>query len=126
VIDLATSIQQIVDEVELWPTRVFNVVSCIVVWLLALFVYHFRSNPKNFQFRQWLRDDRTRFIAGGVVTVALTILKATSPTVDEILRLLGFQVTQSSGVAYGLAIAAFLLGLKPIDGKKEQLQGGNN
>jgi hypothetical protein len=115
-----------VDHVPLWPTRTFNVISCIVVWLLALFVYHFRSNPKNFQFRQWLRDDRTRFIAGGIVTVALTILKATSPTVDEILRLLGFQVTQSSGVAYGLAIAAFLLGLKPINGKKEQLQGGNN
>ena len=110
----------------LWPNRVFNVISCIVVWILGLFVYYFRANPKSFNFREWIRDDKTRFIAGLVVTLCLTILKATSPTVDEILRLLGFQVTQSSGVAYGLAIAAFLLGLKPINGKKEQLQGGNN
>jgi len=99
----------------LWPTRVFNVVSCIVVWHLALFVYYFRAHP-NFTLYGWWKDDRKRFIAGYVVTLALTILKATSSTVDEILRLLGFQVTQSSGVAYGLAIGAFLLGLKkPIN-----------
>ena len=95
-----------------WPHRVFNVVSCIVVWNLVLFVYYFRANPKNFTFAGWWKEDRVRFIAGIVVTFGITLLKATSQSVDEMLRLMGFQVTQSSGVAYGLAIAAFLLGLK--------------
>lgn len=67
----------------------------------------------------WWKDDRTRFIAGTIVTLALVILKATSQVVDDMLKMLGFQVTNSSGVAYGLAIAAFLLGLKTIQKTNE-------
>ena len=99
-----------------WPHRVFNVVSCIVVWHLGLFVHYWRNNQKMFTFNGWWNDDRTRFIAGYIVTLCRTILKATSQAVDEILRLMGFQVTQSSGVAYGLAIFAFLVGFK-INGR---------
>jgi hypothetical protein len=100
------------DQVPMWPTRVFNVISCIVVWMLALFVHAFRQKPKDFTMDQWWLDDRKRFLAGIIVTLAIAILKATSPAVDDVLRTLGFQVTESSGVSYGLAIAAFLLGLK--------------
>ena len=105
------------DHIPLWPTRVLNLLSAVVVWILALFVHNFRANPKEFTFKKWWDEDRVRFVAGGFVTVAITILKATSSTVDEMLQMLGFQVTQSSGVAYGLAIAAFLLGLKTLNGK---------
>lgn len=109
------------DHIAIWPTRVFNVVSCIVVWVLALFTNYWRTHPTSFSFADWWRDDRIRFIGGCVVTLALVILKATSQAVDDMLKLLGFEVTNTSGVAYGLAIAAFLLGLKPaakINGPK--------
>ena len=103
------------DNLPIWPDRVFNVTSCVVVWMLALFCSYWRAHPTHFTFTEWWRDDRTRFIAGCIVTVGLVILKATSNTVDNILRLLGFQISNASGVAYGFAIAAFLLGFKPVE-----------
>jgi len=111
---LLATILQGTDHLPIWPTRVFNVISCIVVWMLALFVSYWRAHPQSFTFTDWWRDDKRRFIAGCVVTVALTILKATSTTVDDLLGFLGFKITNASGIAYGLAIATFLLGLKPI------------
>jgi len=119
-IDLAT-LQQVeravLDNVPLWPQRFFNVVSAIVVWLLVLFYHYWREHAKDFSFDGWWHEDRPRFIAGAVVTVALVILKATSKDVDMILEFLGFKVSNTSGVAYGLAIAVFLLGSK-VNGKK--------
>lgn len=112
-IHLLTTVSQGVDQLPLWPNRFFNVVSCIVVWILALFTNYWRTHPQVFTFSDWWKDDRTRFIAGCVITIALVLLKATSQAVDDMLKLLGFQVGNTSGVAYGLAIAAFLLGLKP-------------
>jgi len=113
ILDLLATVARGADHLPLWPNRVFNVISCIVVWMLALFANYWRTHPTSFNFTDWWKDDRTRFIAGCVTTVALVILKATSPTVDEVLKLIGFQVTNASGAAYGLAIAAFLLSLKP-------------
>ena len=110
---LFAQIAQGVDHLPIWPNRFFNVVSCVVVWVLALFCNYWKTHPTSFTFRDWWRDDRTRFIAASVVTIALVLLKATSQAVDDMLKLLGFQVSNTSGVAYGLAIAAFLLGLKP-------------
>jgi len=110
----AATVAQGTDHLPLWPNRIFNVVSCVVVWQLAQFVSYWRAHPQSFTFADWWRDDRTRFIAGCVVTVALVMLKATSSTVDQLMELLGFKVTNSSGVAYGFAIATFLLGLKPV------------
>jgi|SRR4030095_3713344 hypothetical protein len=99
------------DNIVFWPTRVFNVISCIVVWMLALFGNYLRNNFGSFSFSGWWQADRNRFIAGFVVTLGIVLLKATSPTVDILLKDLGFEVKESSGVAYGLAIAAFLLAL---------------
>jgi hypothetical protein len=107
------------DQVPLWPSRVFNVISCIVTWHLALFVSGFRDKIKEFSFANWWKDNRNQFVAGYIVTFSIVILKATSPTVDTILKSLGFQITESSGVSYGLAIAAFLLGLKTANGQKQ-------
>jgi len=112
--ELLATIAQGTDHLPIWPNRVFNVISCVVVWVLALFMSYWRAHPIAFTFTDWWRDDRTRFIGGCVVTVALVMLKATSTTVDQIMELLGFKVTNSSGVAYGFAIATFLLGLKPV------------
>ena len=112
--DLLAVTAQGTDHLPIWPNRVFNVVSCVTVWMLALFVSYWKAHPQSFTFFDWWRDDRTRFIGGCVVTVALVILKATSNTVDQFLELLGFQVSNSSGVAYGFAIATFLMGLKPV------------
>jgi hypothetical protein len=105
------------DHDPLWPTRVFNVISCIVVWNLALFGHYFRIHQKDFSLAGWWKEDRVRFIGGTIATLGLVILKATSPAVDDMLKMIGFQVTNSSGIAYGLAIAAFLLGLKAINNK---------
>jgi hypothetical protein len=102
------------DQLPIWPNRIFNVISCVTVWMLALFVSYWKAHPQAFTFVDWWRDDRTRFIAGCVVTIGLVILKATSTGVDEMLKLLGFEVSNTSGVAYGLAIAAFLQALKPV------------
>jgi hypothetical protein len=111
---LAIVTAQGTDHLPIWPNRVFNVVSCVTVWMLALFVSYWKAHPKYFTFADWWRDDRMRFVGGCVITVALVILKATSSTVDDVLKLLGFQVSNTSGVAYGFAIATFLLGLKPV------------
>ena len=108
---LAITTHQVVDEVALFPQRFFNVISCIVTWGLFLFVQHWKAHPNDFQFTRWWKDDRGRIIAATVITLALVILKATSQDVDKLLEFLGFKVSNSSGIAYGLAIAAFL-GLK--------------
>jgi len=106
--------QQALDKVAIWPQRFFNVVSCIVTWGLFMFVQYWRAHPQDFNFASWWKDDRTRIIAASVVTFALVILKATSNDVDKLLEFLGFKVTNSSGIAYGLAIAAFLgMAVKP-------------
>jgi len=88
--------------------------------MLALFVSYWKAHPQSFTFYDWWRDDRTRFIAGCVVTVALVLLKATSTTVDQFMELLGFKVTNSSGVAYGFAIATFLQAWKPVQKKSDE------
>ena len=113
---LLTALQQLehaIDEVPLWPQRFFNVVSCIVTWALFLFVQHWRLHPEDFSFGVWWKADRGRVIGASVVTLSLVILKATSKDVDVLLEFLGFRVSNTSGIAYGLAIAAFLMGLKP-------------
>ena len=114
------------DQLPIWPNRTFNVISCVVVWMLALFASYWRAHPQSFTFSDWCRDDRSRFIAGCVVTVALVILKATSTTVDDVLKLLGFQVSNTSGVAYGFAVATFLLGLKPVQKQNGKQNGEPN
>jgi hypothetical protein len=111
---IATTVAQGTDQLPLWPNRVFNVISCVVVWVLALFASYWKSHPQSFTLSDWWRDDQTRFTAGLIATIGLVILKATSTTVDDILKLIGFQVTNASGAAYGFAIATFLLGLKPV------------
>jgi hypothetical protein len=114
------------DQLPIWPNRVFNVISCVVVWQLALFISYWRMHPQVFTLSDWWRDDKPRFFAGWVITLALVILKATSTTVDDVLKMLGFQISNTSGVAYGFAIATFLMGLKPVqkgdknNAKKEQ------
>ena len=108
-----------IDHVPMWPQRFFNVISAVVTWTLLLFLQYWKANAKTFNFHDWWAQDRTRFIAGSVVTVALVILKATSKDIDILLEFLGFKVTNTSGIAYGLAIAAFLLGLKTANGKTE-------
>src|SRR5262245_61221527 len=118
---IVAAIAQGTDHLPIWPNRIFNVISCVVVWVLALFCSYWRAHPQSFTFFDWWRDDRTRFIAGCVVTVALVALKATSTTVDQIMELLGFKVTNSSGVAYGFAVATFLQALKPV--QKQQQNG---
>ena len=118
---LLLALSQGTDQLPIWPNRVFNVISAVTVWTLALFASYWKAHPQSFKFSDWWRDDRTRFIAGCVVTLAVVILKATSTGVDEMLKLLGFQVSNTSGVAYGLAIAAFLQALKPV-----QKQNGKN
>jgi len=112
-IHLLITAQQIHDQVPLWPQRFFNVISCIVTWGLFLFIQHWRVHAQDFSFAQWWKSDRGRIIAASVITAALTILKATSKDVDMLLEFLGFKVSNTSGVAYGLAIAAFLMGLQP-------------
>jgi len=97
----------------MWPQRFFNVVSAVVTWALFLFVQHWRVHPDDFSFKGWWDADRGRIIAASVITIAIVILKATSSDVDRVLEFLGFKVSNTSGVAYGLAIAAFLMGLKP-------------
>jgi hypothetical protein len=116
---ILAEITQGADHLPIWPNRVFNVISTIVVWQLALFANYWKTHPTSFTFQDWWRDDKTRFIGGCIVTVGLVVLKATSQSVDEMLKLLGFQVSNTSGVAYGLAIAAFLLGFKPAAKKEE-------
>jgi hypothetical protein len=116
---IASTVPQGTDQLALWPNRVFNVISCVVVWQLALFVSYWRMHPAVFSFSDWWRDDKTRFAAGWVITIGLVILKATSSTVDDVLKLLGFQISNTSGVAYGFAIATILLGVRPV-------QKGNN
>jgi hypothetical protein len=111
---LAITAAQGTDHLPIWPNRVFNVISCVVVWQLALFISYWRERPTSFSFSDWWRDDKPRFIAGLVITVALVILKATSTTVDDVLKMLGFQISNTSGVAYGFAIATILLGVKPV------------
>jgi len=110
---LFATIAQGTDHLPIWPNRVFNVISCAVVWMLSLFANYWRTHPTSFTFSDWWRDDRTRFVAGCVTTLALVILKATSTTMDQILELLGFKVANTTGASYGFAIAAFLLSLKP-------------
>jgi len=101
------------DQIPLWPQRFFNVVSAVVTWGLFLFIQHWRIHSNDFSFKQWWDADRGRIIAASVITIAIAILKATSTDVDRVLEFLGFKVSNTSGVAYGLAIAAFLMGLKP-------------
>jgi hypothetical protein len=120
---LTVIVAQGTDQLPLWPNRAFNVISCVVVWMLALFASYWKSHPQSFTIKDWWRDDQTRFTAGLIATIGLVILKATSTTVDDILKLIGFQVTTASGAAYGFAIATFLLGLKSIT--KEQNWNGN-
>ena len=118
-IEIATlqQIEQAIDNVPLFPQRFFNVISCIVTWGLFLFVQHWRAHPQDFSFGVWWEADRGRIIAASVVTLALVILKATSKDVDMLLEFLGFRVSNTSGIAYGLAIAAFL-GLKQKKNKQ--------
>lgn len=119
---LATTLQQIeqaIDAVPMFPQRFFNVISCIVTWALFLFIQHWRTHPQDFSFAVWWQDDRGRIIAASVVTIALVILKATSKDVDMLLEFLGFRVSNTSGIAYGLAIAAFL-------GLKQKKNGNGN
>src|SRR6516164_1437971 len=113
-IDLIATFEQIeraVDNVPIWPQRFFNVISCIVTWGLFLFVQHWKAHATDFSFSEWWQTDRGRIIAATVVTMGLVILKATSKDVDLLLEFLGFRVSNTSGVAYGLAIAAFLMGM---------------
>jgi hypothetical protein len=105
-------VERAVDNVPIWPQRFFNVISCIVTWALFLFVQHWRTHAADFSFSVWWNEDRGRILAAMVVTLALVILKATSKDVDMLLEFLGFRVSNTSGIAYGLAIAAFLVGLK--------------
>jgi hypothetical protein len=90
-----------------------------MVWVLALFISYWKTHPQQFTLREWWSDDKQRFLGGCFITIALVVLKATSNTVDDILKLLGFQVSNTSGVAYGFAIATFLLGLKPVQKKTD-------
>ena len=108
------------EQIAIWPQRFFNVVSCIVTWGLFLFIQHWRVHPNDFSFARWWEADRSRIIAASVVTIALVILKATSKDVDQLLEFLGFRISNSSGIAYGLAIAAFLMGLKPKTKAREE------
>ena len=101
------------EQIPLWPQRFFNIVSCVVTWMLFLFIQHWRVHPEDFSFSEWWKKDHGRIIAATVITLALVVLKATSKDVDQLLEFLGFKITNSSGIAYGLAIAAFLMGLKP-------------
>ena len=111
---MITDIANALDQVPMWPQRFFNVVSAVVTWGLFLFVQYWRAHPTDFNFAAWWKADRPRIIAASVVTLALVILKATSNDVDKLLEFLGFKVTNSSGIAYGLAIAAFLgMAMKP-------------
>ena len=120
-IELATLEQTVhaIDGVPIFPQRFFNVISCIVTWALFLFVQHWRAHPVDFSFAVWWHDDRGRIIAATVVTIALVILKATSKDVDMLLEFLGFRISNTSGIAYGLAIAAFL-------GLKQKKNGNGN
>jgi hypothetical protein len=111
---LTITIPQGTDHLPIWPTRVFNVVSCVALWLLALFVSYCRAHPTSFSFGEWWRDDRPRFRAGLIITVLVVILKATSNAVDDMLKLLGFEVTNASGVAYGFAIATVLMSFQRV------------
>ena len=54
-------VQHSADNMPLWPNRVFNVISCIVVWVLALFVNYWKTHPTSFALSDWWEDDRTRF-----------------------------------------------------------------
>jgi len=82
--------------------------------MLALFISYCRAHPTTFSFHDWRKDDRPRFMAGIVITILLVVLKATSNAVDDILKLLGFEVSNTSGVAYGFAIATILMGFQRI------------
>jgi len=119
----------VLDNVPLWPQRFFNVVSAIVTWGLFLFLQHWRAHPTDFTFGEWWKTDRTRIVAASVITLALVILKATSKDVDQLLEFLGFKVSNSSGIAYGLAIAAVLMGLKPktkaADNERPAVENGS-
>jgi hypothetical protein len=119
---IAMTMQQVHDAVPLWPQRFFNVVSCVVTWMLFLFMQHWRVHSTDFTFGGWWKADRPRIIGASVVTLALVILKATSHDIDMLLEFLGFKVTNSSGIAYGLAIAAILMGIKP----KTKMVNNNN
>src|SRR5215831_13628656 len=110
IIFLATTAPVGADQLPIWPNRVFNVITTVVVWMLALFANYWRTHPQQFTFNEWWRDDRSRFIAGCIVTVGLVILKMTSKDIDQMLEFIGFRVNNTSGIAYGLGIAAFLLG----------------
>jgi len=114
------------DQVPVWPQRFFNVISSIVTWMLFLFLQHWRIHSKDFTFSGWWEADRTRFIGASVVTIGLVILKATSKDIDMLLEFLGFKVTNSSGIAYGLAIAAVLMGIKPKTRPSGNGNGNNN
>jgi hypothetical protein len=111
-------IEHAIDNVPLFPQRFFNVISCIVTWSLFLFIAHWREHQKDFSFNKWWSEDRGRIIAASVVTIALVILKATSRDIDTLLEFLGFRVSNTSGIAYGMAIAAFL-------GLKQKKNNGN-
>jgi len=107
----------VVDNIPLWPQRFFNVVSAIAVWVFVLFWHYWKTNQRKFSLTGWWEEDKPRFIAGMVVTILIVILKATSKDVDAILEFLGFKVSNTSGVAYGMAIGLFLIGSK-VNGKK--------
>ena len=108
------------EQIAIWPQRFFNVISCIVTWMLFLFIQHWRIHAQDFTFTGWWNADRARIIAASVITLGLVILKATSKDVDQLLEFLGFRVSNSSGIAYGLAIAAILMGLKPKTKAREE------
>lgn len=89
-------------------TILFNIFVVLSVASVVVLVYSFRSNTNEFDIISWVLTNKTRFIAGAVLGILISILVVVSPDIDALFQIIGFNAGRTP-VSIGLALGGFLV-----------------
>lgn len=85
--------------------------------LIAVFLNALRTFKADFEFMPYFRGNARRFVVGGVVVVALSVMMTISEDFGALLQAIGFNV-EKTPVALGAAVALLLI--TGMSGKPEE------
>jgi len=85
-----------------------NLLTMLIVVVLALLAYSYRQNGADFNLRCWIATNVNRFAVGAIFVVGLAVLQAVSTDIDALLQVIGFN-TGKTPIALGLSITALLI-----------------
>lgn len=85
-----------------------NILIIGLVAFAIVMLYCLRSHGTSFDLTCWLKTNVWRFIVGGILIIALSVLLETSAETETLLQVLGF-ATDKSNIALGAGIGALLI-----------------